>query len=91
MNKQDRDDLICNAKQYINHDIEILVGIKPSFKKLKKFKFININEFHIGVGENGKEVTFPIPNAILESSDGKVVKKSLLEIVRYFENKQINK
>lgn len=83
MNKQDYNDLINRAKPFINKELMVNMGLKNSVN-LKPYKFINIKQT-LGFSEEGKELNFTMPSAIVINDKDEKRLIPLIEVVEFFE------
>lgn len=84
MNKQEYDNLIKRAKPFIGQEILVNIARKPTIQNLKPYKFIEI-KYTNGFGEEGKELNFTMPSAILINSNNDKRTAPLDNVVEYFE------
>jgi len=84
MNRQEYDNLIERAKPFIGQEIFVNIARKPTIQNLKSYKFIEI-KYTNGFAEDGKELNFTMPSAILINSNNDKRITPLENVVEYFE------
>jgi hypothetical protein len=87
MNKQEYDNLIERAQPFIGQEFMVNIASKPTIQNLKPYKFNNIKHT-VGFSEEGEEMKFQMPSAILINENGDKKTKPLNNVIEYFEKNQ---